>query len=160
MSFQVERRYGRHILSPIYAPSQEASNVLKPALLKASTTSPSWTATTHTFCGTGARAEPSFWPSGRFSESPENIPDNDEFDTKYKPESGKATATGDGLYRMYDSDGCSTATETSSVPRPIIIVKRYVPTGQEPLNVSGSPLGITLLMLPGMGLVKEVSGKR
>ncbi|TQV93643.1 alpha/beta hydrolase family domain-containing protein [Cordyceps javanica] len=155
MSFQVEREYGRHILSPIYAPSPEERNALQPALLKAPTTSPSWTGTVHRFCGTGARAEPEFWPSSRFGESPGNIPDNDKFDTKYRPESGKVTADKDGVYRMYASVSRSTAAQINSVPCPTIVVKRYIPTQQVPPAISGRP-GVTLLMLPGMGLVKEV----
>lgn len=158
MSFQIERKYDRHILSPITAPSPEANNTLQPALLKVPTTSPSWTGSIHRFCGTGTRAEPKSWPSSHFSESPVNIPDNDKFDTKYRPESGKVSATGDDVYRMYDTVSRSTAAQMNSVPRPTIVVKRYIPTRQETLNMSGHP-GVTLLMLPGMGLVKEVSAE-
>ncbi|OAR02325.1 hypothetical protein LLEC1_00445 [Akanthomyces lecanii] len=128
MSFQVERKYDRHILSLISVLSPKANNTLQPALLKVPTTSPSWTGSIHRFCGTGTRAEPKSWPSSHFSESPVNIPDNDKFDTKYRPELGKVTATRDDVYRMYDTNrSCERGNKKDITCDLLIFIIGYLP---------------------------------
>jgi hypothetical protein len=154
MSFENERSYGRHILKPLSPPT--SADILKGQheyLRQPSTTSGSWRSTTHYFVGTAHRAEPTSWPLKRFSDDPANIPDGD-YDVPYNPATAKAKSPNnkEDVFRLYQLDDPQDNNDT--VPCPRIVVKRYLPTtgSEAPQGVSK----ITLLLLPGMGLPKEV----
>ncbi|KAH8178472.1 alpha/beta hydrolase family protein [Sarocladium implicatum] len=154
MSFENERSYGRHILKPLSPPT--SADILKGQheyLRQPSTTSGSWRSTTHYFVGTAHRAEPTSWPLKRFSDDPANIPDGD-YDVPYNPATAKAKSPNnkEDVFRLYQLDDPQDNNDT--VPCPRIVVKRYLPTtgSEAPQGVSK----ITLLLLPGMGLPKEI----
>lgn len=146
MSFEITRPYPRAILRPL----QLARNPT-PTLPDAKTNtevSSLWTATAHSFFGTKDRAIPRSWPPSRFGEDPSALPDDDKYNVY-----GPATPTSQsGIYRMYKSQNKSQQAH-EAVPVPRLAAKRYIPTSR---TTDGAGPGVTLLLLPGMGLVKEV----
>lgn len=147
MSFTVTSNYSRPILRPLRIAKVESSTVSHSASVQQPSTSPLWRATTHTFPGTGNRETPRCWPPNRFTEDPANIPDDNKYDTPYDPASADSRA---GAYHLYEAAGQTT---DEPVPIPRIVAKRYIPTD----NVKATGAGITLFMLTGMGVPKEVS---
>lgn len=160
MSFSNVREYSRAILQPIAAPANpstlpESSD--QAAHRPAPTTSSVWTATTHVFPGTLRRFASSSWPVEKFGQDPSDIADDKACNIEYDVTSARAHPKGseEGVYRLY---GESNQTESKSlhtqVPR--IVVKRYTPTVDKSGSAETSKPKITLLLLPGMGLPKEV----
>ncbi|KAL2205659.1 hypothetical protein CC79DRAFT_1359549 [Sarocladium strictum] len=104
---------------------------------------------------TGQRVEPKSWPANRFAEDPASIPDDDSYDTNYDASTARSRSSEDGsdIYHMYNLDDKPNA-KPDAVPPARIVAKRYIPTAKQDQNDQG----VTLLMLPGMGLPKERRG--
>lgn len=147
MSYTVTSNYSRPILRPLRIAKAESLTVSHSPSKQQPSTSPLWRATTHTFSGTGNHETPRCWPPSRFNEDPASIPNDNKYDTPYDPASADSKA---GVYHLYEAAGQTT---DEPVPIPRIVAKRYIPTD----NVKATSAGITLLMLTGMGVPKEVS---
>lgn len=154
MSFSTSRKYGRSILDPINisACPPAFDNSKSRACESAPTAARSWTSTTHTFVGTLNRLSTSSWPPSKFDQDPAGIP-RDAKPERITLHSDTGDNTGENaVYRLYGD------VESSSVhgpPPPRLVAKRYLPK-QSPDGRQKSTPGLTLLMLPGMSLPKEV----
>jgi pimeloyl-ACP methyl ester carboxylesterase len=98
------------------------------------------------FLGTDDRDETAAWPPAKFNDDPSNIPNDEAYNIPYDPTSKKASSS---VFKLYSD---SEQSNTSTVPPPKLIAKRYIPTKQ----VEKSEQGITLLTLTGMGVPKEM----
>lgn len=162
MSFDAFRSYGRSILRPLGLADQKQISKPRSARLP-QTTSPLWEATTHTFVGVRNRAASTAWPASRFSEDPNAIPNDAKHGIIYDPSTANVRANNDSpdaAFWLYERETDSTgadgkSTDEDVVPPPLIVVKRYIPTAKQEKKNDGP--GLTLLMLPGMGVPKEVS---
>lgn len=147
MSFAACRRYPQHILAPIaYSPNHdqipERPLPTPPQLL-------AWESTAHYFVGTTNRVNPLSWPWSRFEEDPSKIPDDASFNIHYKTRDG---ACENDEYRVFEKISQS---RTTGEVLPSILVRRYIPKSDGSSSTCARPR-ITLLMLAGMGLPKEV----
>ena len=90
----------------------------------------------------------------RFSEDPALILDDSDYNTPYEPATAEAKSSDnqDDMFHLYDFENPQNG--RGSVPCPRIVVKRYIPTKEADIAQTASR--ITLLLLPGMGLPKEV----
>ncbi|KAJ5083646.1 Alpha/Beta hydrolase protein [Penicillium angulare] len=111
-----------------------------------------WRATTHTFSGTGNREIPKYWPPSQFEQDPSNIPDDKSYNTHYDP---STAANKEGVYHMYEDANSKERSAAEPVPIPRFVTKRYIPTHTIGKEGSQGP-GMTLLVLPGMGVPKEM----
>ncbi|KAM0718765.1 hypothetical protein Q7P37_005836 [Cladosporium fusiforme] len=151
MSFSASRKYERAILEPINVPvcqSISDNGSLENARAVPSD-APVWTSTTHIFSGTTIRTHQPCWPPAKFDQDPAGIPDIG----KGKAFRGNATAK-EGVYHMYGEIEPSVA-EDANVPPPRLVAKRYLPK-QDRVRHDTSKPALTLMMLPGMSLPKEV----
>lgn len=156
MSFLSSRPYKRSILEPIVVPSTPRGNEDRSGHLPSNepNVAPLWTSTTHTFSGTGNRASTTSWPPSQFSQDPADISDDPKHYVDYDEEVAKGPVGG-GVYRMYgDADGSANG-EGADVPAPRLVAKRYLPKQDNHSHVASKP-ALTLLMLPAMGVPKEV----
>lgn len=156
MSFFASRPYKRSILEPIVVPSSPGENEDRSGNLppNESNAAPLWTSTTHTFIGTGNRASIASWPPSQFSQDPADISDDPRHYSNYDDEVAKGPVGG-GVYRMYgDTDSPANGGRTD-VPAPRLVAKRYLLKQDNPSRDPSKP-ALTLLMLPGMGVPKEV----
>lgn len=152
MSFSASRKYERAILEPINVPvcqSISDNGSLNNARAVPSD-APLWTSTTHTFSGTTNRTHQPCWPPAKFDQDPAGIPDIG----KGKAFRGHATAK-EGVYHMYGETEPLVA-EDANVPPPRLVAKRYLPK-QDRVRHDTSKPALTLMMLPGMSLPKEVN---
>lgn len=154
MSFEPVREYRNAILRPIAAPLNPPSTHCEFATynLRPSPMSSAWTATTHTFVGTANRAVAACWPPENFNKDPKDIPDGPKYNVLLQSREATYKST---TYQMYDVDNEAHKTTSSDVPPPRITVKRYIPCKAP--SASKQSAGMTLLMLPSMGIPKEVS---
>lgn len=158
MSYLPIEQYSRPILRPISVASE---SLINESYRSSPTTSPLWKATTHTFTGTINREPSTAWPPDKFHLDPIAIPDDSAHNIPYDPKSAEhASSNEDGVYQMYEHKVQQSLCHREQVPPPRIVVKRYIPIMQ-PMPVGNkSRSRITLLLLPGMGLPKEVSQHR
>lgn len=156
MSFTASREYQRAILRPLQlsATVQSAQFPIAQTRFQSETSSAAWRATTHVFTGTEHREVNRAWPPSSFEQDPSAIPDDDKYNVPYDPQS---TSGQQGLYHLYDPRDPEKTTEAGRVPPPSLVAKRYIPTYNDAQRARGSTrANLTLLMLPGMGVPKEV----
>lgn len=153
MSFSADQVYNRHILRPLGLPN-DATTTTQHRELRRPTESKVWTSTVHTFLGAINRTSPAAWSSDRFHEDANKIPFDAKFDKHYDPKTAlpKISDINDTNFRLYDMKKES---DDQNVPQPSLVVKRYIPNARKH-NVPG----LTLLILPGMGVPKEVSDQK
>ncbi|MCO5585444.1 hypothetical protein L7F22_039377 [Adiantum nelumboides] len=158
MSFEFIRRYEKHILRPLMP---GIPYPIKPDWEQAlpSTSSTKWKISTHCFVGTGRRIIPASWPPDRFEEDPESIPDDRKYTSIYDPQSAISSSDKSDFHLFALNEQPSTRQtssgfESDEIRAPRIVVKRYIPE-QVSLANKRQP-GLTLVMLAGMGLPKEV----
>lgn len=146
MSFERVTTYKRSILRPLVVSSSSVGPKTTgvDSQLRLSRSQP-WQESTHIFIGTGDRDESDAWPPTKFSDDPTNIPDSDRHNIPYDIASAESRQQDFKLYSDRTQKG-------SNVLPPRIVVKRYIPTAK----ADNGEQGITLLMLTGMGAVKEV----
>ncbi|OAQ78550.1 alpha/beta hydrolase family domain-containing protein [Purpureocillium lilacinum] len=146
MSFERVTTYKRSILRPLVVSSSSVGPKTTgvDSQLRLSRSQP-WQESTHIFIGTGDRDESDAWPPTKFSDDPTNIPDSDRHNIPYDIASAESRQQDFKLYSDRTQKG-------SNVLPPRIVVKRYIPTAK----ADNGEQGITLLMLTGMGAVKEM----
>ncbi|KAL3956527.1 hypothetical protein ACCO45_009373 [Purpureocillium lilacinum] len=146
MSFERITTYKRSILRPLVVSSSSVGlkTTSVDSQLRCSRSQP-WQESTHIFIGTGDRDESAAWPPTKFADDPTNIPDSDRHNIPYDIASAEPRQQDFKLYSDRTQKG-------SDVPPPRIVVKRYIPTAKG----DNWEQGITLLMLTGMGAVKEM----
>lgn len=166
MSFEAVRSYGRHILQPLGLFSSDKKQSQPKTQLLPPTKSKLWQSSTHMFYGAANRVSPAAWPATRFHEDANKIPFDTKYDKLYDPQTANVRQTAssnnesngsnDADFWLYEREAGKGGNETNDiVPQPILVVKRYIPT----TNKTKGP-GLTLFMLSGMGVPKEVSIKR
>lgn len=157
MTFEPIRHYARHILRPLM-PGTPYPIKTDWEQLQPSSSSTKLQSTKHCFTGTGRRIIPASWSYDRFEEDPESIPDDAKYTSIYDPQT--AISANSSEYRLFASNEQPPTRQTSSglecdqMYAPRIVVKRYIPN-QTSLANKKQP-GLTLVMLAGMGLPKEV----
>lgn len=152
MSFTTSREYPRSILRPLRLKDVTTLSRSKAITTKQrpQSTSSVWKATWHVFSGTGNRHLADHWPPTNFDHDPSEIPDDNSYDILY--DSKTANAHSD-TYNMFEVTHESENSVPEPVPIPYLVAKRYIPRDQGRNKVGE---GITLLMLTGMGVPKEV----
>lgn len=155
MSFLPAQPYSRAILQPISVPTAALGR--EHQLLQSSSTckATTWNGTVHSFLGAGNRVVSSIWPPEKFNQSPADIPDDSIYNKHYDADSARPNKE-QGLFCMYQSADEQATNRLTQIAPPRIVAKRYLPLAQPELNVTGKP-ALTLLMLTGMGLPKEVN---
>ncbi|KAJ5322695.1 hypothetical protein N7452_010984 [Penicillium brevicompactum] len=155
MSFTISREYPRAILRPLQLVStaghEQPRTIKSPSLPE--TPSLAWRATSHVFSGTKDRDAHPAWPSSSFEQDPELIPDDDKYNIHYDPES---TTSRRSIYHMYDQSDSQKTSEVDLVPPPLLAAKRYIPIQNAQSADDFTRDKMTLLMLPGMGVPKEM----
>lgn len=156
MSFTISREYPRAILRPLHLVSTAGHE--QPRTIHSSSLpeipSLAWRATSHVFSGTKDRDAHPAWPPSSFEQDPESIPDDDKYNIHYDPES---TTSRRSIYHMYDQSDSQKTSEIDLVPPPFLAAKRYIPIQNAQSADDFTRDKMTLLMLPGMGVPKEVS---
>jgi hypothetical protein len=163
MSFEAVRSYGRHILQPLGLFSSDKKQSQSRTPLLPPTTSKLWQSSTHTFFGAAKRVSPASWPVTNFDQDANKIPFDTKYDKMYDPQTANVrqaasstsqnAGSNDADFWLYERETEKGGNETEEiVPQPILVVKRYIPT----TNKAKGP-GLTLFMLSGMGVPKEVS---
>ena len=154
MSFAIEREYPRAVLRPLIIADSQTQTTLPHD--RPPSTSTAWHATVHTFAGTGDREVPRCWAPSRFTDDPSMIPDDDRFDILYDASSTGADedeSSRKTMYQLYRPIDSQKQTNETIVPIPQLVAKRYIPLSRKD---SQDATGLTLLILPGMGMPKEV----
>lgn len=158
MSFQPIQPYPRPILQPISVPTQK-SVALGPRHQLAHpiprSTGTAWTATIHSFLGNPRREVTLLWPPEKFDEDPARIADDPNYNKHYDATSARPSHE-PGVYRMYQSMDEQSPKGLADIAPPRLVVKRYLPS-LPPASKDTAKPALTLLMLPGMGLPKEVN---
>lgn len=158
MSFLPSQPYSRPLLQPISVPAQPSA-VLgrghKSVQSSSRSSTTAWNATVHSFLGNPNRETSSLWPPDRFDEDPAKIADDPIHNKHYDAASARPSQES-GVYRMYQSKDEQSPKSLADIAPPRIVVKRYVPNMPHQSNGTSKP-GLTLLMLTGMGLPKEVN---
>lgn len=156
MSFEISQEYPRAILSPLKLRSaaKDERQSAAHSRLQTPTSSPLWQASTHIFSGTGNREVNEAWPPGSYHKDPSAIPDDSKYNIPYK----SACATNQqSVYKMYDQSTPEQITRSDMEITPKLVAKRYIPIQIAKNKENVTQEGVTLLMLPGMGVPKEVS---
>ncbi|KAF4948854.1 hypothetical protein FGADI_9344 [Fusarium gaditjirri] len=143
MSFNLSTTYERALLRSLILPPTETNTTSESANLSEVS---QWRASTHVFRGTGDRDETAAWPPAKFNDDPSNIPNDEAYNIPYDPASKNASSS---VFKLYSN---SAQSQTSNVPLPKLVAKRYIPTNQ----VDKPGVGVTLLTLTGMGVPKEM----
>lgn len=157
MSFLPSQPYTRTVLRPISVPTQSSAAFERkhqPVQTSSRSITTAWTATVHSFLGTPDRQVSALWLPDKFDEDPSQIP-NDPIQNKHYDAASAKPSQEPGVYRMYQGMDEQSPKSLAEVAPPRIVVKRYLPTLSPQANARGKP-ALTLLMLTGMGLPKEV----
>ena len=160
MSFDAVRNYARHILRPLGLLDEGAPLPARRTPALPPSTSAAWHSSTHTFLGASNRSVPKSWPLERFDDDPAAIVEDRAHDIVYDPQSAEVRAAAgadspDASFWLYERERKPAGARPEEVPAPWLVAKRYTPS-QSGTSASQQP-GVTLLLLPGMGVPKEVS---
>lgn len=161
MSFQPLQPYSRPILQPISVPTQSSAAHRRrhqSAQPGSRLTGLAWHATLHSFLGNHRREVTSLWPPEKFDEDPAKIADDPAYNKHYDATSARPCQQ-PGVYRMYQSMDEHPPKGLADIAPPRIVVKRYLPSISPTPNEIARP-ALTLLMLTGMGLPKEVNNAK
>lgn len=155
MSFTTSRKYQRAILRPLQLSSTVKCEQLQLSRPRSQSQicSSAWRATTHVFTGTGNREVHPAWSPLSFDQNPSAIPDDDKHNIPYDP---KSTSCQQSLYHIYDRRDPEQTVEAGLVPAPSLVAKRYIPIYNAQNAGEFTQEKVTMLMLPGMGVPKEV----
>lgn len=158
MSFLPSQPYSRPLLQPISIPAQPSAALRRghqSVQSSSGSSTTAWNATVHSFLGNPNRETSSLWPPDKFDEDPAKIAD-DPIHNKHYDAASARPGEEPSVYRMYQSMDEQSPKKLTEVAPPRIIVKRYLPNLPLERNGTSKP-ALTLLMLTGMGLPKEVN---
>jgi hypothetical protein len=163
MSFDAVRNYARHILRPLGLLDEAAPLPARRTPALPPSTSAAWQSSTHAFLGASNRSVPKSWPLERFDDDPAAIVEDRAHDIVYDPQSAELRAAAgadspDASFWLYERERKPAGARPEEVPAPWLVAKRYTPS-QSGTSAAQQP-GVTLLLLPGMGVPKEVSRNR